>query len=121
MDDNKFASLTWQSRWNGAQGVAGLTQDGPDAMACGFFGTVQFRLDKPEDVAAIVNHARQFADMVERAGRGYLGTCDRCGKNPAVRWTSEICQTCSPPVGLCQDCFNVHAAEVAAEAAEIRD
>jgi hypothetical protein len=67
----RFARLDWQSRWNEAVAVASLLQDGPDVMAAGFFGTLNFRLDRPEDVAAVASQARRFADMVEQAGRDY--------------------------------------------------
>jgi hypothetical protein len=69
----KFADFSWQPRWNKAAGVASLSQSGPDVMAIGFFGVLKFRLDRPDDVAAIVNHARRFADMVEGAAVDYLG------------------------------------------------
>jgi hypothetical protein len=71
MSDNKFAAITWPSRWNSAAAAAALSQAGADVMAVGFFGTVRFRLDDPESVTAIVNHARRFADMVEQAGLDY--------------------------------------------------
>lgn len=67
----RFARLDWQSRWNRASGVASLSQSGAEAMSTGFFGVLKFRLDRPEDTAAIVNHARQFADMVERTAEDY--------------------------------------------------
>lgn len=67
----KFANFTWQSRWNGADAVAALSTDGPDAFATGFMGVLKFRFDRPDDVAAIVNAARRFADMVEQAGQDY--------------------------------------------------
>lgn len=113
----QFANFTWPARWNGAEAVAAFSQSGADVQATGFFGVLRFRLDDTASVAAIVNHARQFADMVERAKRSYDGVCNRCGNSPAPRWTSEICTTCDP-VQLCQGCFDVHAAEVAADAAE---
>jgi pyridoxal biosynthesis lyase PdxS len=67
----QFANFTWPSRWNKAAAAAMLTQSGAEAVAVGFMGTLRFRLDDPESVAAIVNHARKFADMVEQAGRDF--------------------------------------------------
>jgi len=63
--DNVYASMTWQPRWNGAEAVAALTTNGADVMATGFFGVLRFRMDDDASVAAIVRHARAFADMVE--------------------------------------------------------
>jgi hypothetical protein len=40
-------------------------------MATGPFGVLRFRLDRPADVAAIVNSFRQFAGMIEQAGREF--------------------------------------------------
>ena len=74
----QFADFTWPSRWNKGEAVAALSQSGPDVMATGFFGVIRFRLDDDESVAAIVSHARQFADMVEKTkqqfdqGRAYI-------------------------------------------------
>ena len=67
MANLKFADLDWQERWNRASAVAALSQDGPEVMATGLFGVIRFRLDRDEDVAALVNACRQFADMVEHA------------------------------------------------------
>lgn len=67
----QFADMTWQPRWNGAGSVAAMTQSGASVTAVSFMGTVRFRLDSDEDVAAIINGARQFADMVEKAKREY--------------------------------------------------
>jgi hypothetical protein len=113
----QFANLEWRSRWNGADAVASYSQDGPAVFATGFMGVLKFRLDRPDDVKAIVNAARQFADMVEQAQREFDGICDRCNKRPAPRWSGEICKTCDP-VQLCQGCFDLHTAEVAADAAD---
>ena len=68
----QFADLDWQERWNRSPTSAALSQSGPDVVATGFFGVVRFRLDQPADVAAIVNHARQFAAMVEEAGKRFF-------------------------------------------------
>lgn len=62
----QFADFTWPSRWNRAETVAALSQDGAEAEATGFFGVIRFRLDG-DDAAALANHARQFANMVESA------------------------------------------------------
>jgi hypothetical protein len=97
-EKKQFADFTWPSRWNKGEVAAMLSQSGPDVMATGFFGVIRFRLDDDESVAAIVNLARRFADMVEEAKQGYDGVCDRCGGSPAPRWTSEICTTCGPAV-----------------------
>lgn len=67
----QFADLDWQERWNQSASVASMMQSGPEVMATGFFGVLRFRLDRPGDVAAIVNYARQFATMVEVAGAQY--------------------------------------------------
>jgi hypothetical protein len=67
----QFADFTWPARWNKGEAVAALSQSGADVMATGFFGVIRFRLDDTESVAAIVNHARQFADMVERTKREF--------------------------------------------------
>jgi hypothetical protein len=69
--DLQFADLTWQPRWNKAEGVASLSQSGTDVMAVGIFGVVKFKLDDTDSVTAIVNNARQFAAMVETAKRQY--------------------------------------------------
>lgn len=71
MTDLQFADFTWPARWNKGEAVAALSQSGPDVMATGFFGVIRFRLDDDESVAAIVNSARQFADMVEKNKREY--------------------------------------------------
>jgi hypothetical protein len=71
MADLQFADFTWPARWNKGEVVATLSQSGPDVMATGFFGVIRFSLDDAESVAAIVNHARRFADMVERTKRDY--------------------------------------------------
>lgn len=117
MGDPKYADFTWPARWNKAPAAAFLSQSGPDVMAVNFMGTLRFRLDDTESVDAIVSRARQFAMMVESAKRAFDGVCDRCGKGPAPRWTSEICRTCDP-VRLCQPCFDAHAAEAAADVAD---
>jgi hypothetical protein len=66
-----FADVTWESRWNGADAVASLSQSGADVMAVNFMGVIRFRLDNDDDVRAIVHRARSFADMVESAKREY--------------------------------------------------
>lgn len=74
----QFANLTWQERWNRAEAVAGISQDGADVMATGFFGVLRFRLDDDASVKAIVSLSRLFATMVENTkkdydqGRGYV-------------------------------------------------
>jgi len=65
----RYADLTWQERWNHATAVAALSQSGPDVIATGMFGMLRFRLDRPADVAAIVNSFRRFTGMIEEAGR----------------------------------------------------
>jgi hypothetical protein len=72
----QFADMDWQSRWNGAGSVGAMTQSGARVYAVSFMGVVRFRLDQDEDVAAIVNGARQFADMVEKAKKEYDGVSD---------------------------------------------
>jgi hypothetical protein len=69
----KFADFTWPSRWNKGDVVAALSQTGAEVTATSFFGVLRFRLDQPEDGAAIVNAARRFADMVEETYVHYLG------------------------------------------------
>jgi hypothetical protein len=71
MSELNFADLTWQPRWNQAAGVAALSQIGADVMATNFMGVLRFRLDQDADVAAIVNCARRFADLVEETKREY--------------------------------------------------
>lgn len=71
MTDLQFADFTWPARWNKGEVVATLSQSGPDVMATGFFGVIRFSLEDTESVAAIVNHARRFADMVERTKRDF--------------------------------------------------
>jgi hypothetical protein len=82
MRDPTYANLTWQPRWNGAEAVGSLSQSGADVMATGFFGVLKFQLDDDASVAAIINHARQFADMVENAKRGFDGIPDDDGQTP---------------------------------------
>ena len=68
----QFANIEWQSRWNNPDAPhAGISQDGAAAFATGFMGVLKFRLDQPDDVAAIVAQARLFADMVERTAQVY--------------------------------------------------
>lgn len=66
-----FADVTWESRWNAADQVAGYSQAGPEVVAVNFMGTIRFSLGNDEDVAAIIHRARGFADMVESAKREY--------------------------------------------------
>jgi hypothetical protein len=116
-DTPQFADFTWPSRWNKAEQAAILSQSGAEVHAVNFMGVIRFRLDDDESVAAIVNHARRFAEAVETMKQEFDGTCDRCGGGPARRWSSEICQTCDP-VLLCAGCFATHAAEAAADRVE---
>lgn len=65
-DKPQFADFTWPSRWNKAEQVANLSQSGAEVFAVNFMGVIRFRLDDDESVTAIVNHARRFADAVEK-------------------------------------------------------
>jgi hypothetical protein len=114
----QFADLDWQSRWNTPDAPHFmLSQSGPSVMATGLMGVLRFRLDKDEDVTAIVAQLRLMADGIEQAKREYDGVCDRCGGAPAPHWSSEICQRCDP-VLLCATCFELHKHEVAADKAD---
>ena len=114
----RFADLDWQSRWNVPEAPHFMFfQSGADAQATGLMGVLRFRLDRSEDVAAIVTQARLFADEIEKAKREYDGVCNRCGGSPAKHWSIEICQRCDP-VLLCDKCFELHKTEAAADAAE---
>jgi hypothetical protein len=113
-DIPQYADFTWPSRWNKGEVVASLLQSGPEVMAVNFMGTLRFRLDDTESVAAIVNSARRFADAVERTKRAFDGLCTACGTAPVTRWTSEITGRAGwDPEGLCRGCFNLRAAEAA--------
>lgn len=73
-DGIQFANIEWQPRWNNpAAPHAGLTQDGPQVFATGFFGILKFSLDDKASCEAIVTQARLFATMVEEAAIDYLG------------------------------------------------
>jgi hypothetical protein len=66
----QFADMTWESRWNGAEAVAALSQSGPEVQAVNFMGVIRFRLDT-DDVGAIVRAARAFADMAEEVKKQF--------------------------------------------------
>jgi len=66
-DHYKFADLEWQSRWNAAHAPHLMYhQAGPDVTATGMMGVLRFDLRNDEDVKAIVEQSRGFADMIEK-------------------------------------------------------
>jgi hypothetical protein len=73
LEEMQFANFEWQPRWNKAEAVAFVTNDGPAAFTTGFFGVLRFRLDDLESIAAVLNGARRYADMVEDAAKRFNG------------------------------------------------
>ena len=68
---SQFANFEWQSRWNDSKQIAMLHQSGSQIIVTGFFGTLHSDLVKTDDIAAIIKHARGFADMLEKTKREY--------------------------------------------------